>query len=58
MIIVTSSFSKNFVFKLPLGPHENEKPLFSCFSGFKSVFEKPFLLDGALLDYLSKSKIT
>ena len=32
-------------------PHKNKKPVVSSFSGFKSVFEKPFLMDGAYLDY-------
>ena len=49
MIIVTPSFSESSVFKMPenvFGPHENEKPAFSNFSGLKNVFEKLRFRDG------------
>ena len=40
MIIVMLLFSKSSVFKIVFCPHEDEKPVFSTFSGLKSVFEK------------------
>ena len=51
MIIVTSSLSKSIRFQKVFRPHENTRPLLLSFSGFKSVFEKPFQMDGAYLDY-------